>query len=206
MKKLNWNLKYETERLILRPLMPNDYESWYSGYSGREPQKYKYDEGQISMEDFDYNWFIGLCDRHQEQALSDFAYLFAIYSKDTQKHIGSIDISTIQREDKEWANLGYSIHNQFWGKGYGKESVSASLFAGFQKLGYHRIEAAINLDNVPSIALAKSVGLYYEGIRRGFYFENNQWTDHLIFVALPRDLNLAESSPEDSSANKHSCH
>jgi [ribosomal protein S5]-alanine N-acetyltransferase len=44
--------------------------------------------------------------------------------------------------------------------------------AGFESLGYHRIEADINLDNYPSIALVQSVSLQKECVRRSFYFEN----------------------------------
>jgi L-amino acid N-acyltransferase YncA len=36
---------------------------------------------------------------------------------------------------------------------------------------------AINLDNRRSIALAKSIGMQREGIRKHFIYENNQWVD-----------------------------
>jgi [ribosomal protein S5]-alanine N-acetyltransferase len=73
--------------------------------------------------------------------------------------------------------------------------VRAALRAGFESFGYHRIEAAINLDNYISITLAQSVGLQKECVRRGFYYENEQWVDHLIYVALPHDLGLIEKPP-----------
>jgi [ribosomal protein S5]-alanine N-acetyltransferase len=188
MSETSWALTIETERLILRPLNPSDYESWYAGFSSRLPQQHKYDEGQICLEGCDRDWFAGLCDRHQKQALSDYAYIFGVFSKPTNQHLGFVDISTIQREEKQWANLGYGIHNQHWRQGFGKESMRAALMTGFETLGYHRIEAAINLDNHPSIALAKSVGLKKECIRRGFYYENERWVDHVIYVALQADL------------------
>lgn len=185
----------ETERLILRPQEFSDYESWYAGFAGRLPQQYKYDEGQISLDGFNPNWFASLCKRHQEQALSDYAYIFGVFSRQTNQHLGNVDLSTIQREEKQWANLGYGIHNQYWKQGFGKEAVRALLRAGFEHLGYHRIEAAINLDNHPAIALAQGVGLQKECVRRGFYYENEQWVDHLIYVALPTDLGLIEKPP-----------
>ncbi len=187
MSATSWALTIETERLILRPLEPSDYESWYAGFSGRLPQQHKYDEGQICLEGCDRDWFADLCDRHQKQALSDYAYIFGVFFKQTNQHLGFVDISTIQREEKQWANLGYSIHNQYWRHSFGKESVKAALMAGFETLRYHRIEAAINLDNYPSIALVQSVGLQKECIRRGFYYEDGQWVDHVIYIALSAD-------------------
>ncbi|NER01134.1 MAG: GNAT family N-acetyltransferase, partial [Cyanothece sp. SIO2G6] len=150
-----WTLTIETERLILRPQKSSDYEAWYIGFSSRLPQQSKYDEGQVSLQDCDPAWFSNLCDRHQTQALSDYAYIFGVFLKQTAQHLGYVDLSTIYREEKQWANLGYGIHNQYWRQGFGREAVKAALIGGFEHLGYHRIEAAINLDNHPSIALAK---------------------------------------------------
>ncbi len=91
--------------------------------------------------------------------------------------------------------MGYSIHNQYQRQGFGFEAVKAALIAGFEHLNYHRIEAAINLDNEPSIALAKSVGMKKECMRPGFFYENEQWVEHLIYVALPSDCGLANKPP-----------
>jgi [ribosomal protein S5]-alanine N-acetyltransferase len=190
-----WTLKIETKRLILRPQTADDYQSWYASHAERLPSQSPYDEGQISLDNCDANWFAELCQRHQQQAAIDYAYIFAIFSKQTDRHLGYVDISTIQREEKQWANLGYSIHNQYWRQGFGKEAIKAAVIAGFEHLGYHRIEAAINLDNHQSIALAQSVGLQQECVRRGFYYENERWVDHLIYVALPSDFGLVERSP-----------
>lgn len=195
MGKVDWMLTIETERLILRPQKPSDYEAWYDSFSSRLPQQSKYDEGPISLKGCDPAWFSNLCDRHQEQALSDYAYIFGVFLKQTAQHLGHVDLSTIYREEKQWANLGYGIHNQYWRQGFGSEAVKAALISGFEDLGYHRIEAAINLDNYPSIALAQSVGLQKECIRRGFYYENERWVDHIIYVALPSDFGLAEKPP-----------
>lgn len=104
-------------------------------------------------------------------------------------------MATIRRVDNQWANIGYVVHNQFWRRGYASEAVRAALIAGFTKLGYHRIEAAINLDNIASITLAQRVGMQDEGIRRGFFYENGEWVDHRIFAAIPSDLNLQAQPP-----------
>ncbi len=195
MNETAWTLKVETKRLILRPQQPNDYQSWLAGFSDRLPQQSKYDEGAIQLDSFDQEWFANSCKFHQEQALNDYAYIFGIFSQQTNQHLGYIDLSTIQREEKQWANLGYSIHNQYWKQGFGREAVSAAIIAGFEILGYHRIETAINLDNHSSIALAESIGLKKECIRRGFYYENEQWVDHLIYAAIPSDFGLVEQPP-----------
>lgn len=195
MSGISWALTINTERLSLRPQQPSDYETWYAGFSGRLPKQHQYDDGLVSLAHCDRHWFTDLCQRHQQQALTDRVFVFGIFSRQTAQHLGNIDLSTIRRQEHQWAVLGYEIHNQHWRQGFGREAVRATLIAGFETLGYHRIEAAINLDNQASIALAQSVGMQKECIRRGFLYENEQWVDHFIYVALPSDLGLVEKPP-----------
>lgn len=195
MSEISWNLTLSTERLILRPQQPSDYEAWYAGFAGRLPSQRKYDAGFVDLEECDSQWFSDLCQRHQKRALQDLDYIFGVFLRETNQHLGNIDLSTIRREENQWANLGYSIHNQYQRQGFAKEAVRASLIAGFENLNYHRIEAAINLDNEASIGLAESVRMRKECVRPGFFYENEQWVDHLIYVALPPDLGLVEKPP-----------
>ena len=195
MSEISWALTIDTERLILRPQQPSNYETWYAGFSGRLPKQHQYDDGLVSLAHCDRQWFADLCQRHQQQALTDQVFVFGIFSRQTAQYLGNIDLSTIRRREHQWAILGYEIHNQHWRQGFGREAVRAILIAGFETLGYHRIEAAINLDNLASIAFAQSVGMQKECIRRGFLYENEQWVDHFIYVVLASDLGLVEKPP-----------
>jgi [ribosomal protein S5]-alanine N-acetyltransferase len=192
-------LTIETERLILRPQQPHDYESWLAGFAGRLPAQHCYDDGWVNLDHCDRSWFTQLCQRHQQEAVTDQFFIFGIFLRETGQHLGNIDFSTFRRGIYQWAILGYEIHNQYWKQGFGQEAVRSALVAGFETLHYHRIEAAINLDNHASIALAERVGMQKECIRRGFIYENEQWVDHFIYVALPSDLGLIEKPPQDST-------
>ena len=194
--KTSWTMTINTERLLLRPQRKSDYESWHAGFAGRLPKQHQYDAGKLDMNGCDYVWFSDLCTHHQKLASKDEVYVFGVFDRQTNRHLGNIDLSTILRHDNQWANLGYSIHNQYQRQGFGKEATQAALIAGFEQLNYHRIEAAINLDNYPSIALANSVGMKKECVRRGFFYENNRWVDHLIYAAIPIDLGLDEKPPK----------
>jgi [ribosomal protein S5]-alanine N-acetyltransferase len=178
----------DTPRLILRPQQVSDYDVWWAGFAERLPQQHQYDEGLVCLAHCDRSWFADLCRQHRQSALNDRMVVFGIFHRETGSHLGNIDLSTIRRGEYQWAGLGYEIHNQYWRQGFGAEAVRAALIAGFDLLKYHRIEAAINLDNHASIALANKVGMQRECIRRGFIYENNRWVDHLIYVALPSDL------------------
>jgi [ribosomal protein S5]-alanine N-acetyltransferase len=106
MSKDHWNVTLSTERLILRPLQPSNYEAWYAGFVNRLPNQRKYDAGFIDLDGCDLKWFTQLCQRHQELALTDQVYIFGIFLQETNQHLGNIDISTIRRKENHWANLG----------------------------------------------------------------------------------------------------
>lgn len=176
-----FNIVSETERLEIRPLNIADYEKWLEGFNNRQLSKHRHDLGKIDMRECTLEWFTNLVNKHQELALKDTAYVFAVFNKSDGTHIGMIDFSTLEREDFQWGRIGYTIHNQYWGMGYGKEAVKEALNIAFKDLKYHRIEAHINLDNSASINLAKSVGMEYECTRKRFIFEFGEWTDNLIY-------------------------
>ena len=173
-----------TKRLIIRPLEFSDYKNWIDGHSQRKPKTYKYDGTPTNAKDFPKSRFRKLVAKHRKIAKEDKVYFFGIFLKETGQHIGSLDLATIQRYNMNWANLGYAVHNNFHGKGYAQEFVKMGIKLGFEKLGYKRIEAAINPNNQPSVALAKSVGMKKECMRPKFFFENGKWEDHVVYIVI----------------------
>ncbi|WP_431803195.1 GNAT family N-acetyltransferase [Halobacillus andaensis] len=181
MKTKERQLQSETERLVVRPLQNEDYERWLEGFRNRLPSQSKYDGGSLDLNEWPQEKFNEIVARFQRLAEQDKTYVFGVFRKSDQKHIGKVEFSTIMREEFQWGLLGYRIHNQFWRNGYGKEAVKEGLNIAFKELGFHRIEAHINLDNLPSIRLAEGAGMIYECTRKGFIYENEEWTDNLVY-------------------------
>ncbi|PFG15355.1 GNAT family N-acetyltransferase [Bacillus sp. es.036] len=177
-----FNLQKESARLVIRPLKMEDYQNWLREFNARRPSQHAFDPGKMDMSECTEEWFKDLVYKHQNLAISDTAHVFGVFHKADGTHIGMVDFSTLARMNFQWARIGYTIHNQYWRKGYGKEAVSAALQIAFHNLGFHRIEAHINLDNSPSTQLAQSVGMVNEGVRKGFIYENEKWTDQLVYV------------------------
>ncbi|WP_396266097.1 GNAT family N-acetyltransferase [Halobacillus salinarum] len=175
------HLQSETERLILRPLQNDDYERWLEGFRDRFSSQYKYDGDSLDVNEWTQKKFDDVVTKFQALAAQDEVYVFGVFRKEDEKHIGKVELSTIIREEFQWGLLGYRIHNQFWRQGYGKEAVQAGLKIAFDDLDYHRIEAHINVDNKPSIRLAEAAGMIYECTRKGFIYEYNEWTDNLVY-------------------------
>lgn len=172
----------ETERLFIRPFETEDYENWFRHFNNRLPSQYKYDDGRpSSMSLKNKEWFANWIQGFDQAAKDDKMYNLGIFRKEDGANIGKVELFTILRMDYQWAMMGYSIHNQFWNKGYGKESVLAASELFFNELCFHRIELHINIDNHPSIKLAENTGYQYECTREKFSMENKVWTDFLIY-------------------------
>ncbi|MCA0983250.1 GNAT family N-acetyltransferase [Halobacillus yeomjeoni] len=176
-----FHLEVNTERLVIRPLLKTDYKNWLTEFKNRYPSMHRHDKGKLDMTECTVDWFNSLVEKHQQFALNDSAHIFGVFRKEDDVHLGMVDFSTLGRDNFQWGRIGYSIHNQHWGNGYGKEAVEAALNIAFTQLGFHRIEAHINLDNPASVKLAERVGLEYECTRKGFIYEFGEWTDNLIY-------------------------
>ncbi|RAZ79278.1 GNAT family N-acetyltransferase [Planococcus halotolerans] len=192
LKTETFDLTGETERVVIRLLKKQDYAEWLNGYTGRLEAQHKHDPGNLDMEECTEEWFKELVRKHQELARNDIAHVFGVFRKGDGKHIGMVDFSTLARNEFQWGRIGYTIHNQFWNRGYGKEAVKKALYMAFEGLGFHRIEAHINLDNIPSTKLAESAGMKFECKREGFLFEDGKWTDHLVYYATGTNFRFSD--------------
>ncbi len=85
------------------------------------------------------------------------------------------------------AQLGYAIRRDLWGHGYATDATRTLVDFGFRQLGLHRISAAIGPDNEASIAMAKRLGMQYEGRIRDHVFTNGGWRDSLLYSVLAHE-------------------
>ena len=180
------SLQFHTTRLVIRPLERADFEVWVAGYVGRKPPTDANDGRPMKPGTVTRAKFNSLVKSYQQLAASDQIYFFGVFLKATGQHIGSLDFATLHRNHFDWANVGYEVHNTHQKQGLGRELLKAGLKLGFNELHYKRLEAAIQLDNRPSIRLAKSVGFKRECVRQQFYFEAGKWRDLVVYVAISK--------------------
>lgn len=83
--------------------------------------------------------------------------------------------------------LGYAVAADHWGHGYATDAVRQLLQFAFDPLDLHRVSAAIGPDNLASIAVAKRLGLAYEGRIRHHVRTNGEWRDSLLYAVIADD-------------------
>ncbi len=195
-KKVSLKLKtVHTRRLTLRALTAKDYEAWFDSCVNRKPAQSKWDWGPRTQKECTKAIFTKLVRRLAELADEDDYYRFYVFEKKTGRIVGEIDFDVYVRGTHQFSNFGYQVYNPFWRQGYGQESAKAGLKIGFRDLRLNRLEAAINLDNQKSIRLVKAIGMHKEGIKKRYWYEDEKWVDHIIYVANPEDIGLKGKKP-----------
>lgn len=89
------------------------------------------------------------------------------------------------------AKLGYAVGPDHQGNGYATEAARTLVDYGFDALPVHRVSAAIGPDNLASVAIAKTLGMTYEGRIRDHVYTNQAWRDSLLYSILQPEWNPA---------------
>jgi [ribosomal protein S5]-alanine N-acetyltransferase len=176
---------YQTKRLEIRALRLTDYQCWYDSHDLAKPKVDKFDMQPWPKRKRTRAIFRKAVLRHRKLAKVDKVYVWNIFLRATGEQIGHLDIAVIQRDTYKMANLGYFLLNTYRGNGYAVEALRKIIPAAFEDLKLHRLEAAIDLDNKASIQLARACGLYREGIKKHYWFQNGRWEDQVVYIATP---------------------
>ena len=114
---------------------------------------------------------------------------FLICRSEDKSIVGTITLSQIFRKAFQNAYLGYQLFGGFTGNGYMSEAVDLILRYAFVELGLHRVEANVQPENKPSIAVLKRIGFAKEGFSRRYLKIAGRWRDHERWAILKEDWN-----------------
>jgi len=76
-------------------------------------------------------------------------FLFGIFLKENNTHIGNIKIGNINHFHG-YGDLGFLIGKDHWNKGYGTESIKLATNYAFNQLKLHKLFAGIYSNNIGS--------------------------------------------------------
>ncbi len=197
-----WPATLRTRRLILRPYVASDHAAWLAGFTLRLPPRHRHDGAPLEEGEMPPRAFRSLCARHRRLWTLDQVYVFGVFDRKTGAHLGHVDLGVVERRQTQRANLGYSIHNTRQRRGYATEACVAAIRFAFRELGLHRLEAVIDPDNLPSIRLARRVGMAKAGLRPSFFFQDGRWDDQVIYEAVAGDWKGPRRSARKRAARR----
>ena len=157
MEKFDLPERLETERLVLRVRTVADAEDIFD-YASRPEVSYPAGFPPVKiLEDEIYYLEHILPERNQKDNLPAG---YGIVVKGTDKIIGSVDFS--HRHEDDVLEIGYTLHPDYWGRGYVPEAVRALIDLAFKELRLHKIELTCFGYNFQSQRVAEKLGFTLE--------------------------------------------
>ena len=85
---------------------------------------------------------------------------YGIVVKGTDEIVGSVDFN--HRHEDDVLEIGYTLHPDYWGRGYVPEAARALIDIAFRELGLHKIELTCFGYNVQSQRVAEKLDFTLE--------------------------------------------
>ncbi len=167
-----------TERLILRPFVPDDAFDVERFAGMREIADttlsipHPYPHGAAAA------WIL----THSPAWENGSTATFAVVETKTGRLVGVTSLM-INREHRR-AELGYWIALDRWNQGYATESNQRLVDFGFEVLGLHRIEARHFLRNPASGRVMQKLGMRPEGVERDWAVKGDGYESLAVYSIL----------------------
>ena len=147
----------ETARLTLRPPAMEDFPRWAEMMADPVASKFL---GGVQPASTAWRGFMSMAGAWSLTGVS----MFSLIERDTGRWLGRSGPWT----PHGWpgTEVGWGLHPDAQGKGYGVEAATATLDYAFDVLGWTDVIHCIDPDNTPSQRLAERLGSYNQGPTR----------------------------------------
>jgi ribosomal-protein-alanine N-acetyltransferase len=151
----------ETERLLLRRLVPEDLDALHALYSDPIVRQY-FPEGTLTLEETreELEWFLNGHPRHPELGL------WATIHRESGQFIGRCGLLPWTIDDQFEVEIAYMLGKEYWGQGLASEAAQGIARYAREQLGLTRLICLIDHDNAASIRVAEKTGMAFE--KEGF--------------------------------------
>ena len=147
----------ETERLTLRPIALADFPRWAEMMADPEAAKFL---GGPQPAAVAWRGFMTMAGAWSLTGVS----MFSVIERESGLWLGRI--GPWQPHGWPGTEVGWGLHPDAQGKGYGVEAATAAIDYAFDVLGWTEVIHCIDPDNTPSQRLAKRIGSRNQGFTR----------------------------------------
>lgn len=148
---------FETERLVVRRLRPDDLAD-FAALTGNPEVTRHMGDGQPLARELTRQWIDVSLANYRERGWG----CFGVTTKDEDRLIGFAGFAR-PPERPGIVELIYAFAPAHWGRGYATKVAAALVAFGFNQCGMTRIEATVFPDNETSKRVLSKIGRAYEG-------------------------------------------
>ena len=179
-------LRLESERLILRAPVMEDWADWARLRSESrdflQPWEPTWPRDALTQAAFRRRLRSQARDRE-----AGAGYSFFVVRRQDNTVMGGVTLSEVRRGVAQAVTLGYWIGQRYARKGVMAEAVDTTIAYVFGTLELHRLEAACLPVNEPSRRLLEARGFKMEGLAQSYLKIDGTWRDHLLFALIDSD-------------------
>lgn len=146
-----------TERLVLRPIAREDFPRWAEMMADPEAARFL---GGPQPAAAAWRGFMTMAGAWSLTGVS----MFSVIDRESGLWLGRI--GPWRPLDWPGTEVGWGLHPDAQGRGYGAEAAAAAIDYAFDVLGWAEVIHCIDPDNRPSIRLAERMGSYNQGRTR----------------------------------------
>lgn len=173
----------ETERLMLRRIVPDDVEAWLDVWHNADVMRYMIDFEADPTTTEDVIPIIEWADTIFNKQTG---IRWAMTLKPADMMIGSVGFHLYAKIHR-CAEIGYELHPDYWRKGLMFEATQGVLDFCFNQLNLHRAEANVTVGNIASAELLKKLGFTQEGTWRDKVYNQGQFKSLWQFSLLENE-------------------
>lgn len=175
--------RIETERCVLRRIVPDDYEMMYENWARYEEvcrffPFHPMTDIEIYKEKVN-NWVANY--------ESDTYFHWVIEWKENGEVIGTINLGNVE-ESCLMSDTAYMLSPKYWGQGIMTEVLQAILNYSFREIELNRVQAEVFAGNVASEHVLTKCGMQLEGIARQKYCKDGKFIDAAQYAMLRKDF------------------
>ncbi len=173
----------ETERLLLRPYRPDDFDALLAIESRADVNRYLYSEPRGPAE-----VRAMLSRKIGETALGDEGdtVAVAVCLRATGAMVGGCILHWASREHG-LGEIGFVLHPDHHGHGYAAEAARPLLEFGFADVGLHRIIGRLEARNAASARVLEKLGMRREALLIENEWVKGEWQSELDYALLERE-------------------
>lgn len=181
----------ETERLRLRPFTRGDVDAVAAYRSREDVTRFLFDEPMSREACAEVvQARVGQTTWTQE---GDRIFL-AVERADDASMIGEV-LLLLRSVESRQAELGYTFHPDYFGRGYATEASRAMLRLGFEQGGMHRIYARCHARNEASRRVMERLGMRQEAHFREHLLVKGAWDEELQCAILEDEWRAGTTRP-----------
>ncbi len=179
------HFEYQTDRLILRVLEPQDADMVLQFYLNNKEIFERY-EPDRPKNFYTLSYHRAMLTAEYNLLLHMNLVRFFVFEKNNPREIiGTVCFRNILHQDQDSCYVGYKFDQRYWHKGYAAEALKKGIDVMFREVGLHRITATIMPTNEPSLKLVQRLGFVREGMEYSSIRIQGKWQDHVRYSVFP---------------------